>query len=355
MAKRKVRVGVIGAGWWTTYAHLPSLAGHPNAEVFGIADVDLERARATATKYGIPSAFGDHRELLAEKPDAVIVATPHHTHFELARDALEAGADVMVEKPMVIEPDHGRQLVELARRQGRNLHVGYPYLYTRHSQELRRLVEEGAIGDVVLATGLFSTVVHQLYQGKPTEFWTSDTAWAPRKGTYSEPSQGGGHAYTQLTHAASHLFFLSRLRPTVVHGFSSTFDAKVDAWDAIGFQTDSGAVGSVTGTGTVTSVQPTVREYRVFGTAGYALLDAEHGTLSVHYADGRNVNVRRLSAAEIYPAWITSRRLVDTVLGRAPVVGTGELGWQTAAFLGAGLEAAQTGEPVRPNLPETLG
>src|SRR3954465_13786647 len=140
MPDKRARVGVIGAGWWSTFAHLPSLSTYPDAELIGVADADQSKAQQAADRFGVPRAFADHRALLDLRPDGVVIATPHNTHYALAKDALEAGCDVMVEKPMVVDPAHGRELVALAKEHGRNLHVGYPYPYTRHNRLLHDLI-----------------------------------------------------------------------------------------------------------------------------------------------------------------------------------------------------------------------
>ena len=127
---RPARVGVIGTGWWATSYHLPTLAAHPHAELVGVADIDPRKAEEAARLHAIPHSFDDHRSLLELGLDGVVVATSHDTHYTLARDALEAGADVLVEKPMTIEPEDARELVRLARRLQRRLHVGYPFPYT---------------------------------------------------------------------------------------------------------------------------------------------------------------------------------------------------------------------------------
>lgn len=345
MADQRARIGVIGTGWWCTMHHLPNLTAHPDAEIIGVADANLDKARKAADKFGIPRAFGDHRELLALKPDGVLIATPHYTHYELARDALLAGADVMVEKPMVVEPAHGRELVALARRTGRNLHVGYPYPYTRHCQTLHNLIRAGDLGEILFATCLFATQVHDLYKGK-TDVATPGAMWGPAEGTYSDPGKGGGQALTQVTHSASLLFFLTGLRPVAVHAFTGNYDTTVDVWDSFHFRTASGAVGSVTSTGTVSAKQDTVEEFRIFGSKGHALLDIRNRTLVICYNDGRIQTEEPLALAEQYPTHATSHRLVDCILGRAPVMVSGELGLLTAEFVGAALESARRGVTV---------
>ncbi len=69
----RASVGIIGTGWWATHAHLPSLTTYGDAEVIGVADIDGERARVTADAFGVKNAFADHHDLLAMKPNAVIV------------------------------------------------------------------------------------------------------------------------------------------------------------------------------------------------------------------------------------------------------------------------------------------
>lgn len=352
MPPRKARIGVIGTGWWATFAHLPSLAASPDVELIGVADADPSKAALAAERFGAGASFGDHRQLLELKPDGVVVATPHHTHYELVRDALLAGSDVMVEKPMVIEPAHGRELVALARQQGRNLHVGYPYPYTRHNRLLRDLIAAGELGNILFTTSLFATSPYEFYKGI-TAFAGEPEAgamWGPGIDTYSDPAHGGGQLLTQVTHSASLLFFLTGLRPTEVHAFTDPYDTRVDVWDAVSFRTASGAAGSVASTGTVPRTQRVIEEYRIFGSTGHALVDTANGTLAIHDRDGTSRVEPPLSAEEQYPARQTARQLVDTILGRSPALVTGDLGLLTVEFLAAALESSRTGQVVR--LPE---
>jgi predicted dehydrogenase len=346
--RKPARIGVIGTGWWATFAHLPSLADYPDAELIGVADVNLDKAQQAAERFGAAAAFNDHRALLALKPDGVVIATPHNTHFELARDALLAGSDVMIEKPMTIEPAHACELVELARTQGRNLHVGYPYPYTRHSQLLRRTIRDGELGELLFATSLFATSPYQFYRGN-TDFAGepgSGAMWGPGKDTYSDPARGGGQMLTQVTHSASLIFFLTGFRPAEVHAFTDNYDTRVDVWDAVTFRTNEGACASIASVGTVPLTQKPVEEHRIFGNKGYALIDTAKGTLTIFFDDGSVREEPPLSAEEQYPLRQTSRQLVDTILGRSPVVVSGDLGLLTVQFLAVALESAREGRVV---------
>ena len=345
----RARIGIIGTGWWATHAHLPSLTSYADAEVIGVADLDGERARISADAFGVEHAFSDHMELLALEPDAVIVVTPHHTHYRLVKDSLLAGADVMVEKPMVLDPMEARELVDLAASQRLHLHVGYPFPFTRHSQLLRSLIAAGELGDIVLTSTMFGTIVHDFYQGNTNIFAEihQGALWAPGAETYSKVDKGGGQLYTQVTHAASHLFFLTGMKPTSVAAFQGSRDTEVDEWDAIAFQTENGSAGTVASTGSVGRGSPTVEGHTLFGTKGHAQIDIRTGLLDVTLYDGRTIVEPPLEEHERYPLHATARQLVDTFLGRSPAVASGALGALTVEFLDAARRSAQSGEMVR--------
>jgi predicted dehydrogenase len=352
----RARIGVIGAGWWATSYHLPALVAHPRAEVVAVVDLDVRKAEEAARRNGVPLAFTDHRRLLETGIDGVVVATPHDTHFALARDALEAGADVLVEKPMVIDPEHGRELVRLARSRGRRLHVGYPFPYTRHAQLLHDLVRDGRLGTVLTATGLFATSVLPLYRGTvdATMHVSEGTLWPTGRETYSSPERGGGQLLTQVTHCASLLLFLSALRPESVFCASDDYDTTVDVWDGLVFTSAGGAVGTVTSTGTVADQERRIEEYRLFGSQGHASLDTRAGTLRIDLYDEPALEPAPLETHEVYPAHAPATRLVDAIVDDAPVVATGELGLLTVELLAAARASSQTDAPVRLGLDETL-
>ena len=126
----RVRIAVVGAGWWASTAHLPALAGHPGVDLVAVCDPDPARAQTAAATFAT-RPFTDLDHLLASvAADGVVVATPHHTHHEIVTAVLTADRHVLVEKPMVIRADHAWELVELARARGRILSVGHTYQYT---------------------------------------------------------------------------------------------------------------------------------------------------------------------------------------------------------------------------------
>ena len=134
----KIRAGVVGAGHMGQY-HILAFMELWDAELVGIVDLDPARARQLAASYGT-RAFEDHRELRG-LVDVVTVAVPTNRHFEVARDLLEAGIHVLVEKPMTTTLEEAKELFRIARHHGSVLHVGHVERFNGAVQELRKIVE----------------------------------------------------------------------------------------------------------------------------------------------------------------------------------------------------------------------
>ena len=140
-ASDRARIGVIGTGWWATYAHLPSLTSYERAEVVAIADPSPERLAAAGEHFGIAAQYADYRAMLDRGDlDGVVVATPHATHHSVAIDVLRRGIPIMLEKPMVLKACDARQLVDLADQHGVQLVSGYPYHFVDQHARPRRYV-----------------------------------------------------------------------------------------------------------------------------------------------------------------------------------------------------------------------
>jgi len=133
----RLRAGVVGAGHMGQY-HVLVFAELPDVELVGVVDVDSDRAATVARRYDT-RAFTDHRDL-AGRVDVASVAVPTEQHYKVARDLLEAGISVLVEKPMTPTLDEARELFAVARRTGAVLHVGHVERFNGAVDELRHLV-----------------------------------------------------------------------------------------------------------------------------------------------------------------------------------------------------------------------
>jgi predicted dehydrogenase len=348
----RVRVGVIGAGWWATQFHLPSLCEYEHADVAALVDPDPDRLEAAARRYGIERSFSDHRSLFDEGlVDAVVVAVPHASHYEIARDALDAGVHVLVEKPMVLRASDAADLVARSRVQGRHVVVGYTYQFTRHARRAREIVQSGRIGELQLVSGLFASSVEAFFRGAPEEYADSIDAAVigPAARTYSDPALvGGGQGQTQVTHGMGMVFWVTGRRAVEVTAHMSSCGLAVDLVDAVAYRFDNGAVGTMASTGALKPGQSKQQEFRYYGSEGFVLQELIHGRLAVHDADGTIEEISDMSEDEIYPAHLPARALVDLVLGGGANPAPPEPAAATVEFLEAAYRsAAAGGGPVR--------
>src|SRR5262245_461951 len=141
-----VSVAVVGVGDWGRNV---ARNFHELGALGAVCDADARaEARCRADYPGI-RFHRDYRDVLDDPLlAAVALATPATTHHEMARAALDAGKDVLVEKPLAVEVAHGEELVELAAAKGRILMVGHILRYHPAIITLQRLIRDGALGRI---------------------------------------------------------------------------------------------------------------------------------------------------------------------------------------------------------------
>lgn len=144
-----IRVGIVGAGNWATYAHIPVLQLLPEYEVVAVSSRRREDAAAIAERHGIPRAFGDYEEL-ARHPevDLVLVLPPAPHHAAVARAAIAAGKDVYCEWPLTTSTADSAALLDLAEGAGVRHLVGIQRRLAPSARYLRDLLADGYAGKV---------------------------------------------------------------------------------------------------------------------------------------------------------------------------------------------------------------
>lgn len=155
-ARGKLRVGILGAGYVSSY-HVRAVQSLPFAEVVAIADLDQIKAQGLAAKFGVRRVCRTLVELAAEKPDVVHILTPPSCHADLAIQAMEMGADVLVEKPLAETPEDCERMLEAARRTGRVLSVNHSARMDPVVLRALEVVRSGGIGEVLSVTFLRSS------------------------------------------------------------------------------------------------------------------------------------------------------------------------------------------------------
>jgi predicted dehydrogenase len=141
-----VRIGLVGAGFLTTFALLPALAGLDDFAVTAVLDPDPRARRQAADAVPAALVTGDEEEFFAAGLDAVHVATPNHLHAAAVCRALAADLAVVVDKPLAGTVGDALEIHRAAQKSAAPLLVGYFSRYKAHNEAVRRLVAEGAIG-----------------------------------------------------------------------------------------------------------------------------------------------------------------------------------------------------------------
>ena len=146
MPDGSIRVGVVGLGQWGPN-FLRNFETAPGAALTAIADSDIVRLDKVRAVYPRPRASLDARAVIEDpEVDAVVIATPTHTHYELARMALENGKHVLVEKPIAPSSRQALELGDLADRCGRTLLVGHVFLYNQAIRYLKDVIRSSEFG-----------------------------------------------------------------------------------------------------------------------------------------------------------------------------------------------------------------
>jgi predicted dehydrogenase len=346
----RIRIGVVGAGWWATQFHIPSILTNPNVELTALADVDAQRLDRAARHFGTKALFTDAANLFESgSVDAVVIATPHATHYPLVKAALEHNLDVLCEKPFVLQSQQGRELLQMARMRSLHLVVGYTYQFTAHARNAKKIIQSGGIGELVFVSGLFASMVEAYYRGETDEY---DAVFhypvnAPGRQTYSDPAlSGGGQAQTQICHAINMIFSVTGRRCVEVQAFMNNRDLKVDLVDAIAYRLDNGALGTMGSTGTLRGGQSQQQEIRYYGTDGYLLQELIHGKLSFCRNDGTLDSLPDLGPNEVYPAREVSGRWIDLILHGGENWSDAETAVRTVEFIEAAYRSASSNLPV---------
>jgi predicted dehydrogenase len=143
-----VRVGLIGYGYWGPNL-LRNFAELPGSRVSAVCDLSSERLELVRRRYPTVRTTTNWLDLVGDQSiDAIAVATPVSTHFELAAEALRAGKHVLVEKPLTANSEQALGLMEEAARHKRVLMVDHTFVYTGAVRKIRELVAEGKVGEI---------------------------------------------------------------------------------------------------------------------------------------------------------------------------------------------------------------
>jgi len=345
MMLNRARIGVVGAGWWSTYTHIPGLLENRNAELVAVCDTnEAVRTRVLEAFAGL-KMYEDLSAMLSDESlDGVVIAVPHKAHHAVAAQCLDRGLHVMLEKPMTLTARDAEDLLARASEQGVEVIVGYPWNFTRTAIRARNVLSSAQLGGIQHVQCMHSSMVIEFYRGNESAYqpvfgWTVS---GPGD-VYARPElSGGGQGHLQVTHSSGLMFFVTGLRAARVSMLMNTFGLPVDLVNAMTVEFEGGSLGSVASTGNVPVGDPGRLDLHVYCEDGYLLLDAIRGVLVIHSNDGQVVE-DRLDPEDTYPRFDTAANLVDVCLGTAKNGSSGEVGLRSVEMLDAAYRSADRG------------
>ena len=164
-----ISIGVIGYGYWGPNL-VRNFAEAPGARVGFVTDMRPERLAQLTARYPTAKVSTDYRDLISDASvDAVAIATPVSSHFELAMAALRAGKHVLVEKPMTATSEQSLALIDEADKRRLVLMVDHTFVYTNAVKKIRELTQNGDLGEICyydsvrINLGLFQHDVNVLW------------------------------------------------------------------------------------------------------------------------------------------------------------------------------------------------
>jgi predicted dehydrogenase len=310
----RVRVGVLGAGAWAKFAHVPGYKRDERCELVAIADPVGDRAREFAAEFGIPAAYDSHEELIGrEDIDLVDVCTPSTTHFDLSWAALSAGKHVLCEKPVAYDYKDTQRAAALAKQQGLKTKLGFTFRYSPAMRYMNELIEQGWVGTPFIFNGYEQ---NSQWLDPHTPLRQVDHT-ADQSVIQVSSLEGYGAPIMDL----GHLFMRSRFKEVVgtmknfvpervVRATGTMMPMNIDDGDIFIGEFESGAIGSIQ-TSFVTVGNYPGLEARVYGSEGALIcrLVEENGICeSLKGAKKDQVEFRELDIPErLYPSGGTRR------------------------------------------------
>jgi predicted dehydrogenase len=340
-----VRVGIIGTGGIARFAHIPGYKAQTNVLIAALADVVPGRAEEAANEFGVPKAYTDYREMLAnEQLDAVSVCTPNFAHKDATIAALQAGCHVLCEKPIAMTLQEGQEMVAAARQAGKTLQVGLNSRFSPEAMTVKRFVDAGEFG--------------QMYYGEAVYLRRRGI---PNWGVFTRKEMQGGGALIDIgVHVLDRtLWLMGNPKPVAVMGATyANFGKRTDLatpggmWDAERFNVDDMGVAMVrfaTGATLILKaswdghIEDSHAEVRVLGTHGGAVMSP----LKIFKdMQGTMVNIIPSGLAKVETHTEEITHFIAVVRGETECMVKPEQVLDVQAILDAIYQSAETGREV---------
>lgn len=282
----KAKWGVLGTANVAAWGTIPGMIKSESCELYAIAGRSLEKAESYKERFGFEKAYGSYDELLEdENVQAIYIPLPNNLHKEWVIKALNAGKNVLCEKPIGLNADETREMYETAAKNQVLLMEAYAYLHSPYVESLKKDVSDKIIGDVDYIETAFVT------QGYKEDIRL-------------HKNLGGGAMYDLGCYCTTMILSLIDSEPELVKAIAEFSDEGIDLMTAGQIRFENGVRASFN-VGMILGENTNARFDRLYihGTKGYIKSDVEYnqeGELSYRiYKDGEEI-VRNISAPHNY-------------------------------------------------------
>lgn len=194
--QQKLRIAIVGGSGLIGKRHCQHVAANPSADLIAIVDpspaaIEIAKLHRTMLFPTLQALFDSAVEV-----DAAIVCTPNHTHVPIASELAKAGIHILCEKPISIDIESGRSLVNIAQEHGVKLLIGHHRRFNPYMLKAKKIVDSGILGDVTAVNGLWTTI-------KPDDYFAGEAlSWR------SSRSRGGGVILINFIHEIDLMHYL---------------------------------------------------------------------------------------------------------------------------------------------------
>ena len=253
---KKIRIAVIGAGYIADY-HARGLQALANVEIAMVVDTQAEAAEKFASKYSIKETGTDAMSILdRDDIDAVVLGVPNKYHAPYALEFLKNGKDVFLEKPMAMNSEEGKEIMEVASATKQLVMVGHMWRFDTEVNHIKKVIDSGKLGKIIKTKGYG---IHE--------------NWGP-SGWFTQKELAGGGALADMgVHAIDTVrYILGDPNPVTVYAQIGTHygDYDVDDSGIIMINWDNGTTSIIESGWWQPHMDGPEAATRLFGTKGYA-------------------------------------------------------------------------------------
>ncbi len=328
-----IRFGIVGFGLHAVRRLMPGFQLSSNCTVTALQRRDPEKAKASAEEYGIPHFFTSVDDLCrSSEVDAVLVTSPNACHRLDVLTALRRGKPVLCEKPMGMDADECREMVDTAHRLRLLLGVAQVFRFHESTARIRARVQSGDLGRLVFARSEFSFAA-RTHQRK----WLTDRSLA-----------GGGPIADIGVHCIDTLRYILQDEVVRVHArtFSDSNSGEVEAAAILTLQFRAGTLGTVL----VSYRAPYRTPLEIIGETGEIFADdaltVDKPVAIEYHTEDKPVVIEEVDNQLAYARQVDS--FAAALEGKSKFPAPGEVGWQNQIILDAAYQSMRTGqmEPV---------